>query len=275
MFRYRRRYVGPLQAVIFDWAGTIVDHGCMAPAAVFLEVFAKRGVPITMAEARGPMGAEKRLHIATIAAMPAVADRWRTRRGTGVTDRDIDALYAAFIPAQIACLSRYSKLIPGTLKTVVACRKRGLKIGTTTGYNRAMNEVNLRDAAKQGFTPDCSVSSSDVPIGRPGPAMCLRNAIDLEASTIAACVKVDDTVPGIEEGLAAGMWTVAVTVSGNEIGMPLAQARRLPKKDLAVRRAKAESKLAQAGSHYVIDSVADLLPCLDDIEARLGRGERP
>ena len=33
MFRYSRRYTGPLQAVIFDWAGTTVDHGCIAPRA--------------------------------------------------------------------------------------------------------------------------------------------------------------------------------------------------------------------------------------------------
>jgi phosphonoacetaldehyde hydrolase len=28
-------------------------------------------------------------------------------------------------------------------------------------------------------------------------------------------------------------------------------------------------------AHYVVDSIADLVPCLDDIEARLARGERP
>ena len=35
-----------LEAVIFDWAGTTVDHGCMAPVASFMEVFRRRGVPI-------------------------------------------------------------------------------------------------------------------------------------------------------------------------------------------------------------------------------------
>jgi phosphonoacetaldehyde hydrolase len=31
----------------------------------------------------------------------------------------------------------------------------------------------------------------------------------------------------------------------------------------------------QRGAHYVIDSIANLMPCLDDIEARLRRGENP
>ncbi|MGH9316988.1 MAG: phosphonoacetaldehyde hydrolase, partial [Thermoanaerobaculia bacterium] len=31
----------------------------------------------------------------------------------------------------------------------------------------------------------------------------------------------------------------------------------------------------QCGAHYVVDSIADILPCLDDIDRRLARGEKP
>jgi phosphonoacetaldehyde hydrolase len=31
----------------------------------------------------------------------------------------------------------------------------------------------------------------------------------------------------------------------------------------------------QRGAHYVIDSIADLMPCIDDIELRLRRGDKP
>ena len=54
-FRYHRSYQGPLQAVVLDWAGTTVDHGCLAPAAIFREAFAAHGVDITVAQARAPM----------------------------------------------------------------------------------------------------------------------------------------------------------------------------------------------------------------------------
>ena len=40
-------------------------------------------------------------------------------------------------------------------------------------------------------------------------------------------------------------------------------------------RAEAVKRLTAAGAHYVIDSVADLLPVVDLIEGRLARGERP
>ena len=52
------QYRGPLQAVILDWAGTIIDYGSCAPAAAFVDVFLRFGIEITMAEAREPM--EKR-----------------------------------------------------------------------------------------------------------------------------------------------------------------------------------------------------------------------
>ena len=65
-FSYRRTYRGPIEAVLLDWAGTTMDFGCMAPAVVFMDVFKKEGVPITIEEARAPMGAHKRIHIQRI-----------------------------------------------------------------------------------------------------------------------------------------------------------------------------------------------------------------
>ena len=42
--------------MIFDWAGTVIDSGVFGPTVVFLELFKNEGVPITIDEARGPMG---------------------------------------------------------------------------------------------------------------------------------------------------------------------------------------------------------------------------
>jgi phosphonoacetaldehyde hydrolase len=33
--------------------------------------------------------------------------------------------------------------------------------------------------------------------------------------------------------------------------------------------------MRQAGAHYVVDSIAEVMPCLDAIEERIARGERP
>ena len=45
-----------MKAVILDWAGTVIDSGVFGPIVVFMELFKNEGVPITIDEARGPMG---------------------------------------------------------------------------------------------------------------------------------------------------------------------------------------------------------------------------
>ncbi|HYR01232.1 MAG TPA: phosphonoacetaldehyde hydrolase [Casimicrobiaceae bacterium] len=274
-FRYRRSYHGRIQAVLLDWAGTTMDFGCMAPAVVFVEVFKRRDVPITMEEARAPMGAHKRVHIQRITEIDSVRKRWQEKHGRLPTDDDVAAMFADFVPLQLKCLSDYSALIPGTLDAVARMRARGAKIGSTTGYTTEMMKINLADAAKQGYAPDSTVCASDVSAGRPFPYMCLQNVINLGVSPVEACVKVDDTRPGIEEGLNAGMWTIGLAVSGNEIGLPLAAWEKVPTADRERMRQAAFVRMYQSGAHYVVDDIAGVDACLDDIEARLARGERP
>jgi phosphonoacetaldehyde hydrolase len=274
-FRYQRSYRGKLRAAIFDWAGTIVDFGSLAPAAVFIEVFKRQGVDLTVDVARGPMGMHKRTHIAVLTELESVRSRWQAKHGRLPAEADIDRMYADFIPLQLQCLSDYSALIPGTKETAEALRRRGLKIGSTTGYSAEMVAINQRDAAKQGFEPDCTISASDVPVGRPSPFMAQLAVVKLGVWPVEACVKIDDTRPGIGEGLNAGMWTIGLAVSGNEVGLSLADWRKLAAAEQDRLRQAAATRLYQSGAHYVVDSVADLMPCLDDIEARLVRGERP
>lgn len=274
-FTYQRRYRGRVQAALLDWAGTTMDFGCMAPAVVFVKVFERAGVPISMDETRAPMGAHKRVHIQKITQLNSVRNRWEAAHGRLPSEEDVSRMFADFVPLQLECLSEYSDLIPGTLDVVAALRQRRIKIGSTTGYLREMMAINLRDAKRQGYEPESTVCASDVPAGRPYPYMCLQNVINLQASPVEACVKVDDTLPGIEEGLNAGMWTIGLAISGNEVGLSLAEWQALPESDRQARRDRACQRMQMCGAHYVVDTIADILPCVDDIEARLARGEHP
>lgn len=274
-FNYRRSYCGPIEAVLLDWAGTTMDFGCMAPAVVFVEVFKRKKVPITVEEARAPMGAHKRVHIQRITELESVRRRWQESHGRLPNENDVNAMFSEFVPLQLECLSTYSTLIPGTLEAVAALRSRGIKIGSTTGYLTDMMKINHRDAKRQGYEPDSTVCAADVPAGRPYPYMCLQNVIKLGVSAVQACVKIDDTIPGVEEGLNAGMWTVGLAVSGNEVGMSLDEWRALAKADQEAKRERAYTRMAQCGAHYVVDTIADIMPCIEDIQARIRRGETP
>lgn len=274
-YSYRRSYAGPLALAIFDWAGTVLDFGCIAPVAAFRAVFASAGVPISEAEARAPMGAAKREHIVQILQMPAVQARWLSSRGAMPQEHDVDVLYADFLRVDERNVAVYSELIPGALDAMVALRARGIRIGSTTGYPRDVMRNLLPIAASHGYQPDHCCTVSDVARGRPYPDMCLANALALGAPDVRACVVVDDSPSGIESGLAAGMWTVAIVASGNEMGLDLAAWRALDAAGQAALLAPARQRMARTGAHYVIDSIADLLPVIDAIEARLARGEAP
>jgi len=274
-FTYQRQYRGKIKAVLLDWAGTTLDYGCYAPAVVFIEVYKRQGVEITMAEAREPMGAHKKVHIRQISQNPAVAKRWEAVHGRPPCEEDVEKMFAEFVPLQIACLADYADLIPGTLETVAACRKRGIKIGSTTGYTTEMMEVLMKEAAERGYEPDSTVCAAQVPAGRPAPWMCLENAKLLGVYPMESCVKVDDTLPGIAEGLNCGMWTIGLAKTGNEIGLNEKEIADLPPDVYERMITRAYTRMTQAGAHYVVDEISQILPCLDDIERRLARGERP
>jgi len=264
-----------VRAVVLDWAGTMVDHGSLAPMGVFVEAFARFGVAITIDEARGPMGMAKRPHVAALMALPRIADAWRERHGRSPTEADIDAVYEVFVPMNVEVAGHYADVIPGAAEAVVELRRRGLKIGSSTGYTREIMAEVTPIAAAQGYVPDCIVCTGDTPDGRPTPFMLYRAFLELAVWPAWACVKVDDTEVGVAEGLNGGCWSIGIAVTGNVLGLSLADTRALAPAELAARRAVAVARLEAAGTHYVVDGVADILPAIEAIEARLARGERP
>lgn len=264
-----------VKAVVFDWAGTMVDHGSLAPMGVFVEAFRRFGVEITVAEARGPMGMPKRAHIEALLRLPRVAAAWEQAHGRPPGEADIDAVYEVFVPMNVEVAARYAGLVPGAAETVRRLQALGVKIGSTTGYTREIVARILPVAAAQGYAPACVVCTGDTPEGRPTPLMLYKALLELVAWPAWACVKVDDTEVGIAEGLNGGAWAVGVAETGNLMGLALAELEALPAAERAERRAEATARLTAAGAHYVIDGVADLVPVIHAIEGRLARGERP
>jgi phosphonoacetaldehyde hydrolase len=261
--------------VVFDWAGTVVDFGSRAPMGAFVKAYAECGVDITVAEARGPMGRAKRDHIAALMALPRISAAWAARHGHAPGEADIDNVYEVFMPMNVAGAADFSDMIPGAVDPVRELRRRGLKTGSTTGYTREIMAEVLPRAAAAGYEPDNLVCAGDLAEGRPSPLMMCRTMADLGVYPPSAIVKVDDTTPGIAEGLAAGTWTVGITASGNEVGLSLEEWLALPPADRRVRADRAGDVLRRAGVHYLIDTVAELVPVIDAIEHRMAAGHRP
>jgi phosphonoacetaldehyde hydrolase len=264
-----------LKAVVFDWAVTTIDFGSFAPMGVFVEAFDSFDINVTIPEAGEPMGRPKWDHIDAMLQPPRIHALWTQRYGTAPSAKDVDAIYKVFVPLNEAVVHKFADLVPGTVDVVNGLRARQSKVGSTTGYTRSIMERILPLASAQGYEVDNLVCAGDLPHGRPTPMNMYKCFLDLDVWPAQAVIKVDDTGVGIAEGVAAGCWTVGVALSGNEAGLAQAEIAALTPEKLSGVRARASNALRAHGAHYVIDTIADLLPVVDDIEARLAAGEHP
>ncbi len=264
-----------IQAVIFDWAGTIVDYGCFAPTKVFLKVFEQKGINVTIKQARQPMGMHKREHIKTIAYMEPIKTQWIELYGSHCSEADIDELYKKFIPEQLKVIREYSSFVPGLLEVIDSLRIQNILIGSTTGYNHEMMEIVLEESKKNGFIPDCVVNGSMVSAGRPAPFMIYKNLIELGVYPAANVIKVGDTVVDILEGVNANVWSVGVISSSNEMGLSLDEFNSLDPGKLEEMRNGVIKKYTDAGAHFTIDSMEELPELINEINNLIAQGIKP
>ncbi len=266
-----------VEAVIFDWAGTIVDFGSFAPTTIFVEAFkTEYDFDITLAEARVPMGLGKWDHIKAVGQLDSVAQRWFEKFGQVMLDKDIDSIYERFIPLQKAKVVDHVEPILNAVSVVNDLKKQGIKIGSCSGYPRAVMDILIPAAAQHGYQPDCVVATDDLTHGgRPAPHMALKNVIELGVGNVANCIKVDDSTPGIDEGRNAGMWTVGLLLSGNEAGLTAQQFQDACPATLENARDKARIVMQKSNPHFLIDTINDLPAIVAEIEQRLRTGERP
>ena len=267
--------VDGVRAVVFDISGTVLDYGSRGPVAALIELFARHGINLTTQEARAPMGAHKRDHIKALLADAAVGLRWETLHGTPPGPGVLDELYAEFEPLQTEVVKDYCDVIPGVPAVMAELRRRNIKVASTTGFARGMIRDLIPLAAAGGYSPDLWVCPDDVGQGRPAPWMIFHAARKLGVYPPRTFVKVGDTPTDVAEGHAAGAWVVSVVRSGNEVGLSEAELKALPAAERAARLSAAQARLAACEPHYVIDSVADLMPVIDTISARIARGESP
>jgi len=272
-----KRYKGKVQAVILDWSGTTADAYVVAPAVVFVEVFKRQKVEISMIEARGPMGLRKDLHIKALTEVDEIKERWKKIHGKYPEQSDVDRMFADFVPLQLDCLRKYTTLLPGVAEVTQRLQKQGIKIGSTTGFVRSMVDILEEDAAKQGYKPDASVAGDEVTSGaRPSPHMLYKNLDMLNITPIQSVVKVDDTASGVGEAVNAGCWGIGVTRYSNYMDVDTPEdGKKLSEDEIKKRVAKTKDILEKAGAHYILESIADIEPVIEDINKRIARGERP
>lgn len=250
--------IGELRGLVLDWAGTTIDYGSQAPVEVFRAVFQKIGIEVTEAEARGPMGQAKIDHIRAMLEIQRIQSKWQSIFGRPSRQEDVEDLYESFLPLQKTVLADHSEVIPGVVDAIKSLQRQGIKIASTTGYTRELMDVVEPLAAAQGYAPEATVCSDEVVAGRPAPWQVYRAAEKLGIYPMSKIAVVDDSIAGIQSGLHAGCWTIAVAMTGNALGLDRASCEALAPSELEDRLERIADDFLAQGAHLVVSSVADI-----------------
>jgi HAD superfamily hydrolase (TIGR01509 family) len=180
-----------MTAVIFDCDGTLVDSEPLARSA-WERSLARYGYALAEGEIEACVGwPYERTHayLAERAALPGAAAFWPEFSGElfALIDRDLVVFEDA-------------------IGALAELRGRGVPVAVASSSPR---ERLARTLERAGLEFAVTVAGDEVAHGKPAPDMFLAAAERLGAEP-AECVVVEDSPPGVEAGLAAGMGVLAV-----------------------------------------------------------------
>lgn len=180
-------------AVIFDLDGVLIDSE---------RVWERARQRVTL-ENRGRWRAD-----ATAAMMGMSSPEWSTymheQLGVAMEPPQISEIVAA----RVECLYReHLPLFPGALETVVGLA-RAFSLGLASSANRPIIELVLDESGLKPYFA-ATVSSEEVPRGKPAPDVYLEAARRLDVAP-SACAAVEDSSNGLRSAAAAGMTVIAI-----------------------------------------------------------------
>lgn len=258
-----------IKLAVFDWAGTVVDYGCMAPYVVFDETFNAKGIKLTKEEILEPMGMEKRDHIRALLSTDKATAQWQENYGRMWNDDDINEMYELFEERLAEIVGDFSAPITGVPETIAQLKAMGIHIGSTTGYTSAMMENVIPKAKELGYEAEYVVTPEIVGGGRPAPFMVLENMRKFGVYPADCVIKVGDTVMDILEGKNAGVWSVGIIDGSSEMALSLEEMQTLSEEEINKHRKAAKESYINAGADFVINNITELPELINKINEML------
>ena len=261
-----------IEAVIFDWAGTTVDYGSLAPVIAFKKAFKDAGIEISDEEIRKDMGMAKWDHIGKILELADVKKQWQEKYSSLPSGDDRKKIYSNFQQSLIHYLKEYTELKSGVLKTFNYLKEYGINVATTTGYTAEMMNVVENKAAENGYTPDLVVTSEDVNNqGRPSPAMIQFIMKKFHIDDPSKVIKVGDTLVDIKEGQNAGVKTVGIVEGSSLMGLSQIEFDELDTEQQVEKRNEVKREFESANADFIIDNIYDLVQIIEYLNESMGK----
>lgn len=209
----------PIQLVVFDLAGTLIDDDT-AVADCLLAPALEAGLHTTREELLQHLGTNKvHLYQFLIARREGRAieiDRFDAARDAK-TQAFATELYERFTVLMIEHYRRSVRPIQGAQDTLRWCQESGIRVATDTGFHRDVTDAIMDKLGwvEQGLV-DLAVTVDDIPgqVGRPAPFMIYHAMMHLNIQDIAAVAKVGDTAADLLEGTNAGAGMVIGVLTG-------------------------------------------------------------
>ena len=185
--------LSPIDAVIFDCDGTLVDSETLGPAVLF-DCLSERGVSRDLLDARHVRGRNLIEYLAEIEAACGVR-----------LAENILPDYRSRLPG--AFRDRLQPM-PGALEMVAAVSRR-VPVAVASSAAREKIEMSLSITGLDSFFAGRIFSSYEVGIWKPEPGLFLHVAKELGIPP-ERCAVVEDSTPGVTAGIAAGMHVFAL-----------------------------------------------------------------
>jgi phosphonatase-like hydrolase len=196
------------QLVIFDLAGTTV-HDPGAVNRCVLEALRAAGLDAHPAEIDAVMGLPK-----------PEAFRLLIGKAPGGAEAlgRLDAIHADFVARMLAYYPTDPAVVEveGISRIFSDLRKSGVRVGLNTGFSREITRAILdRLGWERDALVDASVSSDEVPRGRPSPDMIHHLMEGLGIRDASAVAKVGDAPADLQEGTNTGCGLVVGVTWGS------------------------------------------------------------
>ncbi len=196
-----------IKLIVFDIAGTTVqDKGEIGTA--FHDALAESGYEVPMDKIMPLMGYKKP---EAIRKMVTEHEADKTR----ITDDYIHAIHDRFLYLMIQYYKTTNEVVPlpNVMEVFTYLKENGIKIGLDTGFSKDITAVIMDRLGwlRDGMV-DYTVSSDEVPAGRPQPFMIQRMMQQAGITDAKQVIKVGDTEVDVQEGKNAGcLYSIAVT----------------------------------------------------------------
>jgi beta-phosphoglucomutase len=179
----------PPRAVLFDFNGTLSDDEAIV-CGIFQELFAERGRPLSSETYFSQLAGH---------SDPEIVRDW--------LGADEPAVVAAKVARYRERVADGSTLGPEA-RDAVRSAAAAARVGVVSGATRAEVEPALEAAGLRGLI-SATVTADDVANGKPHPESYLR-ALDLLGVEPHEAVAFEDSEPGVDSAVAAGLRCIAV-----------------------------------------------------------------